>query len=221
MRSKEEAHDYRYFPDPDLMPVVLNKIWKNEIESAMPELPDKKLKKFVADYSLPSYDAEILTQTREISEYYEKVISITDDYKTASNWVMGEVLGEINQKKINITEFNVQPEKLGKMINLIKDGIISGKIAKEIFPTMVEENKDPEDIVNEKNLIQISDENEIVNIIEVVLNVNKSQVNSYHNGNEKVFGFFVGQIMRETKGKANPQIVNKLLKVKLDSLKKV
>jgi aspartyl-tRNA(Asn)/glutamyl-tRNA(Gln) amidotransferase subunit B len=107
------------------------------------------------------------------------------------------------------------------MINLIKDGIISGKIAKEIFPTMVEENKDPEDIVNEKNLIQISDENEIVNIIEVVLNVNKSQVNSYHNGNEKVFGFFVGQIMRETKGKANPQIVNKLLKVKLDSLKKV
>lgn len=221
MRSKEEAHDYRYFPDPDLIPVVLDKIWKNEIESAMPELPDKKLNRFVTDYSLPYYDAEILTQTREISEYYEKVISITDDYKTASNWVMGEVLAEINQKKIDITGVNLKPEKLGKMINLIKDGIISGKIAKEIFPIMIEEDKDPEDIVKEKNLIQISDENEIVNIIEVVLSANKSQVNSYHNGNEKVFGFFIGQIMRETKGKANPQIVNKLLKVKLDSLKKV
>ncbi len=221
MRSKEEAHDYRYFPDPDLLPVVVDAIWKSEIHSIMPELPDQKLKRYLTDYSLPYYDAEVLTQTREIAEYYEKVIRFTDDYKAASNWIMGEVMGEINQKKINIREFNVQPEILGKMITMIKDGIISGKIAKEIFPIMIEENKDPEEIVKEKNLVQISDENEIIRIIDVVLNTNKNQVNSYHNGNEKIIGFFVGQIMKETKGKANPQIVNKLLKIKLDALKEV
>lgn len=219
MRSKEEAHDYRYFPDPDLMPVAINNSWIDEIKSAMPELPDHKMLRFIRDYSLPFYDAEVLTQSRNIAEYYEKVISVTDDYKTASNWVMGEVLGVINQKKMEITEFNVQPEKLGKMINLIKDGMISGKIAKEIFPLMIEENRDPEEIISEKNLIQISDVDELTKIIRAVLEANISQVDRYQRGNERVFGFFVGQIMKKTAGKANPNLVNRLLREELISLK--
>lgn len=219
MRSKEEAHDYRYFPDPDLMSVEVNEEWKIKIKSSMPELPDEKLNKFIVNYSLPFYDADVLTQTKDIAEYYEKVIHVTDDYKNASNWVMSEVLGIINQRKIEIKDFPVKPEQLGKMINLIKEGTISSKIAKEIFPIMIEENKDPEKIVKEKNLIQISDETEIKKIVESVLSSNKAQVESYLNGNEKVYGFFVGQIMKLTEGKANPQVVNRLLKEKLDSLR--
>ncbi|MCJ7554562.1 MAG: Asp-tRNA(Asn)/Glu-tRNA(Gln) amidotransferase subunit GatB [Ignavibacteriaceae bacterium] len=219
MRSKEEAHDYRYFPDPDLMPVVVDKEWKQEIYSSIPELPDKKLGRFIEWFSLPHYDAEVLTQSKDIAAYYEKVVSITDDYKTASNWVMSEVLGVINEKKIGINDFSVEPEKLGKMINLIKDGTISSKIAKEIFPLMIDENKDPEEIIKEKNLVQISDESEILKIVEIILSNNKDQVQSYLKGNEKILGFFIGQIMKETKGKANPKIVNEILKKKLEEIR--
>lgn len=219
MRSKEEAHDYRYFPDPDLMPVIVDQKWIKEIGAAMPELPDVKQEKFINNYSLPFYDAEVLTQSRDVAEYYENLIRITDDYKTASNWVMSEVLGVINEKKTDILDFPVKPEMLGKMINLINEGVISGKIAKEIFPIMIDESKDPEQIVKERNLVQISDENEIKGIIETILNNNKSQVESYLSGNEKIFGFFIGQIMKETKGKANPKIVNELLSAHLNFLK--
>lgn len=219
MRSKEEAHDYRYFPDPDLMPVTVDQKWIKEIGAAMPELPDVKQEKFINNYSLPFYDAEVLTQSRDVAEYYENLIRITDDYKTASNWVMSEVLGVINEKKTDILDFPVKPEMLGKMINLINEGVISGKIAKEIFPIMIDESKDPEQIVKERNLVQISDENEIKGIIETILNNNKSQVESYLSGNEKIFGFFIGQIMKETKGKANPKIVNELLSAHLNFLK--
>ncbi len=219
MRSKEEAHDYRYFPDPDLMPVVVDKEWEQKIYTSMPELPDKKLDRFIECFSLPHYDAELLTQSKDIAGYYEKVVSITDDYKTASNWVMSEVLGVINEKKIGINDFSVEPEKLGKMINLIKDGTISGKIAKEIFPVMINEKKDAEEIIKEKNLVQISDESEILKIVESILEKNKDQVQSYFKGNEKIFGFFIGQIMRETKGKANPKIVNEVLKKKLEEIR--
>ena len=219
MRSKEEAHDYRYFPDPDLMPVIVDQKWIKEIGAAMPELPDVKQEKFINNYSLPFYDAEVLTQSRDVAEYYENLIRITDDYKAASNWVMSEVLGVINDKKTDILDFPVKPEMLGKMINLINEGVISGKIAKEIFPIMIDESKDPEQIVKERNLVQISDENEIKGIIETILNNNKSQVESYLSGNEKIFGFFIGQIMKETKGKANPKIVNELLSAHLNFLK--
>lgn len=217
MRSKEEAHDYRYFPDPDLMPVIIDEEWKNEISKKMPELPDAKLNRFVENYSLPVYDAEILTQSRELAEYYEKVISLTDDYKTASNWVMGEVLSVINEKKTDINNFSVKPENLGKLINLINNGIINGKIAKEIFPVMISEKKDPDEIVKEKNLVQISDENEIIRIIDTIFQNNETQVSSYQAGNEKILGFFVGQVMKATSGKANPKIVNQLLREKLKS----
>jgi len=215
LRSKEEVHDYRYFPDPDLIPIVVDDNWNEEIRLAIPELPDSKLEKFINVYSLPFYDADVLTQSADVADYYEKVISITDDFKTASNWVMGEVMGAINEKKISITDFSVKPENLGKLINLIKNGTISNKIAKEIFPDMINDEKDPEEIIKEKKLVQISDESEITTIILEVLDANKTQVESYHSGNEKVYGFLVGQIMKKTRGKANPGMVNELLKKEL------
>ena len=212
MRSKEEAHDYRYFPDPDLLPVIVDEKWKNEIAKGLPELPDVKQKRFISDYSLSVYDSEIITQTKALAEYYEKVISITDDYKTACNWVTTEVLAVVNEKKIDISDFNVTPLNLGKLINLIKNGTISGKIAKDIFPIMIENNSDPEQIVKEKNLVQISDTTEIESIIKNIIEANKEQVEEYKSGKEKVFGFFVGQVMKESKGKANPKIVNEILR---------
>ncbi|MBK7630585.1 MAG: Asp-tRNA(Asn)/Glu-tRNA(Gln) amidotransferase subunit GatB [Ignavibacteriales bacterium] len=211
MRSKEEAHDYRYFPDPDLLPVIVDENWKSEIAKSLPELPDAKQKRFISDYSLSVYDSEILTQTKSLAEYYENVISVTDDYKTACNWVTSEVLAVINEKKIDISDFTVTPLNLGKLINLIKDGTISGKIAKDIFPVMIGSNSDPEQIVKEKNLVQISDTSEIKSIIIKIITANPAQVEEYKAGKEKVFGFFVGQVMKESKGKANPKIVNEIL----------
>ncbi|MEO8231320.1 MAG: Asp-tRNA(Asn)/Glu-tRNA(Gln) amidotransferase subunit GatB [Ignavibacteriota bacterium] len=212
MRSKEEAHDYRYFPDPDLLPVIVDEKWKNEIKKSLPELPDAKQKRFISVYSLSVYDSEILTQTKALAEYYEKVISVTDDYKTACNWVTTEVLAVINEKKIDISDFIVTPLNLGKLINLIKDGTISGKIAKDIFPIMIENNSDPEQVVKEKDLVQISDTAEIESMIKRIIDTNKEQVEEYKTGKEKVFGFFVGQVMKESKGKANPKIVNEILR---------
>ena len=215
MRSKEEAHDYRYFPDPDLLPVIVNDEWKNEIRKSLPELPDAKLQRFVNEYSLPVYDSEILTQTKSLAKYYEELISVTDEYKIASNWVIGDVLAVINDKKIDISDFPVSPLNLGKLIKLINDGTISGKIAKEIFPIMLENNSDPEQIVKEKNLVQISDTSEIEAIIQKIIDANAGQVEEYRSGKEKVFGFFVGQVMKESKGKANPKLVNEILRNKL------
>ncbi len=215
MRSKEEAHDYRYFPDPDLMPVVVSREWKEDIAKAMPELPEVRKERLVAKYNLPKYDAEILTQAKSIADYYEKVITVTDDFKSASNWIMTDVLKVINEEKIDIKDFAVSPENLGELINLIKSGTISGKIAKEIFPEMLKENKKPAQIVKEKNLVQITDTSEIEKIVEKILSNNQGQVKQFQSGEEKVFGFFVGQVMKETKGKANPKAVNEILREKL------
>jgi aspartyl-tRNA(Asn)/glutamyl-tRNA(Gln) amidotransferase subunit B len=220
MRSKEEAHDYRYFPDPDLMPVVVSNEWKNEIAKKLPELPDKRMERFISDYSLPRYDAGILTQWRPIADYFEQVAINTADYKAASNWVMGDVLKTLNEQKIDISGFSVSPKNLAKLINLIGNGTISGKIAKEVFPVMIEENQDPEIIIKEKNLVQISDTSEIEKIIDAVLGRSPKEVGEFLEGKEKVLGFFIGQIMRETKGKANPAIVNSILRSKLELLKK-
>ncbi len=217
MRSKEEAHDYRYFPDPDLMPVVVEEKWKNEIARNLPELPDARRDRFISNFNLPLYDAEVLTSSRELANYYEKILSVTNDYKSASNWVMTEVLKVMNDEKISIADFPVTPENLGKLIKLINDKIISGKIAKDIFPEMLKTNKDPNEIVKEKNLVQISDTSEIENAIEKVISANQKDVQEYLSGKEKVLGFLVGQVMKETKGKANPQIVNELLRKKLST----
>lgn len=220
MRSKEEAHDYRYLPDPDLMPVFVSEEWKNEIKNKMPELPDIRRKRFVEAFKLPVYDAEILTSSRELADYYEKVLTVTDDYKSASNWVMTEILKVVNDQKISINEFPIPPENLGKLIRLINNNIISGKIAKEVFPEMLASGKDPENIVKEKNLVQITDTSAIETAINKIIDANPKQVEEYLNGKDKVFGFFVGQIMKETKGKANPAIVNEVLKAVLESKRK-
>lgn len=218
MRSKEEAHDYRYFPEPDLLPVIVDEKWENKIHSKLPELPDIKKEKFIKNYLLPEYDAEVLTQERSIAEYFEKVSAATDDYKSASNWIMTDVLKVINETKIDIKDFGISPENLGKLINLINNGTISGKIAKEVFPVMLE-GKDPDSIVKEKNLVQISDSSEIEKIVDSVLRINETEVQQYIDGKEKVFGFFVGQVMKESKGKANPKMVNEILREKLQEVK--
>lgn len=220
MRTKEEAHDYRYFPDPDLLPVVVDDKWIETISASMPELPENKLKRFLTQYSLPEYDADILTQQKPIADYFEKVCELTNDYKSASNWIMTDVLGYINEHKIEIEEFPVSAENLGKLINLISNGTISSKIAKEVFSIMIESNQNPEIIVKEKNLVQISDKGELAKIIQSVLIKNQNQIEEYLSGKEKVLGFFVGQIMKETKGKANPQLVNQLLKTELEKFRK-
>ncbi|MDP2303691.1 MAG: Asp-tRNA(Asn)/Glu-tRNA(Gln) amidotransferase subunit GatB [Ignavibacteria bacterium] len=217
MRSKEEAHDYRYFPEPDLMPVVINKNWEAEIRKLLPELPEAKRERFIKQYNLPLYDADILTQSKAISEYFENTIQFTFDYKLVSNWIMGDVLKILNERKISISDFSIGPQSLGNLLELISTGQISGKIAKDVFMEMLLTKKEAEVIVKEKNLLQISDVTKLENIITDILQRNNSQVKQYLNGEDKVVGFFVGQIMKETKGKANPKTVNELLKQKLNS----
>lgn len=219
MRSKEEAHDYRYFPEPDLLPVVISENWKNEIFKQLPKLPDARKEKLINKFNLPEYDANILTQNRAIADYYEGVVSFTDDFKAASNWIMGNVLKVINEQKLDIRDFPVSSENLAKLINLINDGVISGKIAKEIFPVMLQEGKKPEDIINEKGLKQITDTSEIESVVDKIVESHQDEVKQFLEGKEKVIGFFIGQIMKETKGKANPKIVNELLREKLSKVK--
>ena len=219
MRSKEEAHDYRYFPEPDLLPVIIDEKWKNEIYQKLPELPEVRKERFIKEFGLPVYDAEILTLNRELADFYENVLEYTDDYKGTSNWIMGDVLKIINEGNINIKDFPVKAENFAKLINLINEGTISGKIAKEIFPDMLKGHRSPEDIIKEKNLFQISDTSQIGEVIDSILKSHKSEVQSYFDGKEKVFGFFIGQVMKETQGKANPKIVNDILKDKLNKLK--
>ncbi len=215
MRGKEEAHDYRYFPEPDLVPVLISQNWIDEIKTALPELPGKRKQRFIDEYGLPGYDANVLTSEKAIADYFEKVVRKTNHYKTASNWVMGDVAAYINENKIDISNFPVSPGNLAKLINLIHENVISGKIAKEIFPEMIKTNKDPAIIVEEKNLVQITDSGELEEIVKKVLAANPSQVEQFKAGKEKVFGFFVGQVMRETKGKANPKLVNEILRKEL------
>lgn len=219
MRSKEESHDYRYFPEPDLMPIVVDENWKKKIAENLPELPEARRQRFVEQYNLPEYDAEILTSEKGLADYYEKIVETTKDYKSASNWVMGDILKTINEQKMDISAFSISAENIGKLINLIIDGTISSKIAKEVFPEMLKADKDPKVIVEEKNLVQISDTSFIEDVVANTIKANPQQVEQYLAGKDKVIGFFVGQVMRETKGKANPGSVNKILKEKLDALK--
>lgn len=220
MRSKEESHDYRYFPEPDLLPVVIDEKWLDEIKSRMPILPDERKKIFIDKYKLPAYDANIITSTKELADYFDKVAKYTYDFKSISNWLMVEVLKHLNETNSEISKFNLSPENLGKLINLINQNKISNKIAKDIFNELIQRNIDPEIIVNEKGLLQINDTEFIEEIISTVLKENPEQVKQYLSGKEKVFGFFVGQIMKNSKGKANPQTVNELLKKQLARFQK-
>ena len=219
MRTKEEEHDYRYFPDPDLTPLFIDENWLSDIKESIPELPDSRLNKFINSYSLPKYDAEILTQDKNIADYYELVVKNSKDYKLASNWVMVDIMSVLNSKNISIKEFTIQPENLSKLISLISNNTISNKIAKDIFQIMLETNQNPETIIKEKDLIQISDEKIITDIVNTVIDSHSEQLNEFLSGKDKVVGFFIGQIMKQTKGKANPQLVNKILLNELNNRK--
>jgi aspartyl-tRNA(Asn)/glutamyl-tRNA(Gln) amidotransferase subunit B len=211
MRSKEEAHDYRYFPDPDLVPLVIDDAWIDEIRSTLPELPREKKERFVRDYALPEYDAAILTATRQLADYFEECVRLGPQPKVVSNWIMGDILRHVPDTR-DISQFPVTPSHLAEMLLMVDKGTISGKIAKTVFEEMVATGRMPQPIVAEQGLVQVSDEGALEKAIQEVLNANEDQVEQYRQGKEKVFGFLVGQVMKTTKGKANPQVVNELLK---------
>ena len=214
MRSKEDAHDYRYFPDPDLLPLEFSNDYVESIKKEIPELPDQKKSRFIEKFNLSSYEANILVSDLDTSKYFETVIE-NSDVKLSSNWITGELFALLNEKNLEITESPISAKNLSKLINLIKDGTISGKIAKTVFEMMAEGDKNPIDIVNEKGLKQQSDPKELEKLIEKVINENQDKVKEYKSGKEKLFGFFVGQVMKVSGGKANPQLVNEILKKKL------
>jgi aspartyl-tRNA(Asn)/glutamyl-tRNA(Gln) amidotransferase subunit B len=219
MRTKEEAHDYRYFPDPDLVQIKVSSEQLDGIRNSMPELPEIKKQKFINEYKLPVYDAELLTSERDIAEYYEQVAEYTDDKKAVSNWIMGDVLGYLKEKKIDVKNFPVQPQELAKLVNLVISGEINNKIAKDIFPLMISEKKPVADIISEKNLRQVTDTGEIAGIIDEIFLNSPKEIDEYIGGKDKVLGYFVGRVMKGTEGKANPALVNRLLKEKLELLK--
>jgi aspartyl-tRNA(Asn)/glutamyl-tRNA(Gln) amidotransferase subunit B len=215
MRGKEEAHDYRYFPDPDLVPVKVDESWIEQIRESLPELPSEKKERFIKQYSIPEYDAAIITSTKPLSIYYEESVRIFPEPKTVSNWIMGDLLRELKRDEREIDQCPVTPLHLAEMLSMIKDGTISGKIAKDVFEEMYRTGEKPSKIVQEKGWIQILDKGEIDRAIEKAMQANPKQVEDYRKGKEKLFGFFVGEVMKETKGKANPKLLNELLKEKL------
>ena len=214
MRSKEDAHDYRYFPDPDLLPLEVTDDFVEKIKSEIPELPDEKKKRFIEKFKLSPYESTILVSDIETSKYFEEVIK-NSDVKLATNWITGELFAVLNDKNLEISDSPISSKNLSKLINLIKNGIISGKIAKTIFELMMDGDKDPQTIVDEKDLKQQSDPKELEALIDKVITDNPDNVKEYKSGKEKLFGFFVGQIMKVSGGKANPQLVNEILKKKL------
>ncbi len=214
MRSKEDAHDYRYFPDPDLLPLEVSDDFIENLKSEIPELPDEKKKRFIEKFKLSPYEANILVSDIETSNYFENVIK-KSDVKLATNWIIGELFAALNEKNLEITESPISAGNLSKLINLIKDGIISGKIAKTVFEQMMEGDKDPQKIVEEKGLKQESDPKALEALIDKVIDDNRDKATEYKSGKVKLFGFFVGQVMKVSGGKANPQLVNEILKKKL------
>ena len=214
MRSKEDAHDYRYFPDPDLLPLEVSDDFIEKLKLEIPELPDEKKKRFIEKFKLSPYEATILVADNETSNYFENVIK-KSDVKLATNWIIGELFAALNEKNLEITESPISAGNLSKLINLIKDGTISGKIAKTVFENMMEGDKDPKKIVEEKGLKQESDPKALEALIDKVIDDNREKATEYKSGKVKLFGFFVGQVMKVSGGKANPQLVNEILKKKL------
>jgi aspartyl-tRNA(Asn)/glutamyl-tRNA(Gln) amidotransferase subunit B len=215
MRSKEEARDYRYFPEPDLVPLVVEQGWIEEVRKSIPELPDKRRERFIREYRLSEYDAGVLTAEKALADYFEEVVKIHSNPKAVTNWVMVELLGRLNAVNKEVKESPVSPGQLAELLKLIEKGTISGKIAKTVFEEMFNTGKSPQVIVKEKNLVQITGEKEIGKIVEEVLKENPGAIEEYRKGKEKALSHLVGQIMRKTQGKANPQMVNRILKEKL------
>ncbi|TCS80586.1 Asp-tRNA(Asn)/Glu-tRNA(Gln) amidotransferase subunit GatB [Tepidibacillus fermentans] len=215
MRGKEEAHDYRYFPDPDLVEMIIDEEWISRIKAELPELPDVRKERYMNQYGLPAYDAEILTSSKDFADFFEATLEYTQDAKAVSNWIMGELLKYLNAENLAIKDSKVTPQGLGELIQLIEKGTISIKIGKTVFREMLESGKAPKTIVEEKGLVQITDESAIAAIVDQVIANNPQSVEDYRNGKEKAIGFLVGQVMKETKGKANPGMVNKLIMERL------
>jgi aspartyl-tRNA(Asn)/glutamyl-tRNA(Gln) amidotransferase subunit B len=215
MRGKEEAHDYRYFPDPDLVPLRIDAPWVEEIRKSLPELPIQKRERFVKEYQIPEYDAEILTSTKPLSLFFEEATRLFPEPKTVSNWMMGDLLRELKRDEREIDQCQVKPQHLAEMLSMIKEGTISGKIAKDVFEEMYRSGERPGKIVKDKGWTQILDTGEIERAVKRAMEANPKLVEDYRKGKEKLFGFFVGEVMKETKGKANPKLLNELLKEKL------
>ena len=215
MRSKEEAHDYRYFPEPDLVPIIVEQALIDEIRSGLPELPDAKMKRFVSDYGLPEYDADFLTSEKAYAEWFEQAINEGCKPKLASNWMMGELMRLLNEAGKSIEVANVKPAAFAELLKLIDAGTISGKIAKTVFEEMFNTGKGPKEIVADKGLLQISDESAIEKAVDEIISKHPNEAERLRTGEEKLLGFFVGQVMKATKGKANPQMLNDLIKRKL------
>jgi len=217
MRGKEDAHDYRYFPDPDLLPLVVEDNWIAAIRETLPELPDDKRARFMSAYKLSEYDADLLTINRELADFFEACLRHFNNPKEVSNWITGPLLGLLKSQNLNIGKSPISPKMLAELLDLIQDKTISNKIAKTVFDTMAETGKAPKEIVAEKGLTQVTDSAALEVVIQAVLSRSEKEVAAYKNGKSKLMGYFVGQVMRETKGKANPKIVNEILREKLES----
>lgn len=218
MRSKEESHDYRYFPEPDLVNLKIDSKWIEELKNSLPELPYQKKEKFIVKYGLPSYNADILTSSKLLCQYFEECVHLYHSPKIISNWIMTELLGKLNEQNIEIDKCKISPHHLIQLLKLIDNNTISGKIAKDVFYEIFETGNEPEEIIKTKNLVQVTNTDELEKVIVDVLVENPQALKDYKEGKTQSFGFLVGQIMKKTKGKANPQIINKLLKEKITSL---
>ena len=216
MRGKEEANDYRYFPDPDLLPLVVDDAWINEIKKSLPELPDEKKERFIKEYNLSEYDAASLTSNRELADYFEECVKFFHNPKLTSNWIMGNLLGLLNTAGRAISESPISSRHLAQLLNLIDKGVISGKMAKTVFEEMAQSGKAPGKIVEEMGFVQVTDTSALETNVREVLSNNPKEVEDYKNGKTKLLGFFMGQIMKETQGKANPKLVNDILQKQLD-----
>ena len=211
MRVKDDADDYRLFPEPDLVPLHIDDAWKERVRAEIPELPDARKKRYIEEVGLPEYDAEVLTSSKAMADFFEKTIEKGADIKQASNWIMGDILGYMNKHLKELDELAITSEGLAKMIQLINDGTISSKIAKRVFAHLVENGGDPEQFVKDEGLVQISDEGQLTEIVAKILDENEQSIIDYKDGKGRALGFLVGQVMKETKGQANPQMVNKIL----------
>ncbi|MBA4394110.1 MAG: Asp-tRNA(Asn)/Glu-tRNA(Gln) amidotransferase GatCAB subunit B, partial [Desulfobacca sp.] len=216
MRGKEEAHDYRYFPDPDLIPLEVNQEWIESVRQNLPELPEAKRRRFITQYGLPEHDAQVLTSSKSLAGYFEDCVRRHPQPKTVSNWIMVEMIRGLKRQEQDIEHCPVSAEDLAVLLDLIQEGVISGKIAKAVFEEMFETGKPPKNIIQEKGLIQVTDSAQIQGVIEEVLKANPEKIADYKNGKTKLFGYFVGEVMKKTQGKANPKIVNEILKKQLD-----
>ena len=215
MRGKEEAHDYRYFPDPDLLPLVIEESWMQAWRAELPELPAARCARFQEALGLPAYDAEVLTAEKDVADYFEAALEAYNEPKKVSNWVMGEVMRELNDRGVALTACKVQPHELAKLVKLVDEGLISGNIAKAVFKDLFETGGDPEVRVRAKGLVQISDTSAIESLVDEVITENPAEVARFKGGDKKLTGFFVGQVMKKSKGKANPAMVNQLLAARL------